>query len=70
MKEAEILNSLRTENDAFKKLAEEHRKLEKSLADIDNKKHLTPEEEISRKKIQKQKLQFKDQMAEFVREYK
>ncbi len=70
MKEAEIIDNLRTENDAFKKLEEEHTRLEKSLADIDHKKYLTPEEEVSRKKIQKQKLQFKDQMAEFVREYK
>ncbi|MBL7032352.1 MAG: DUF465 domain-containing protein [Nitrospira sp.] len=70
MKEADVINSLRSENEEFKKIEEEHKKLEESLADIDKKKYLTPEDEMERKNIQKQKLQFKDQMAKIVRGYK
>ena len=70
MNEVEIINNLRTENHEFKKLEEEHKKLEDTLADIDKEKYLTAEKEIVRKKIQKQKLQFKDQMAKIVKAYK
>lgn len=70
MKETDIINNLRSENKDFKKLEVEHRKLEESLADIDKKKYLTAEEEMVRKNIQKQKLQFKDHMAKLVRGYK
>ena len=70
MKEADVINNLRNDNEEFKKIEEEHKKLEVSLADIDKKKYLTPEDEMLRKNIQKQKLQFKDQMAKLVRGYK
>jgi hypothetical protein len=70
MKEADVINNLRTENEEFKKIEEEHKKLEVTLAVIDKKKYLTPEDEMARKNIQKQKLQFKDQMATLVRGYK
>ena len=70
MKEADLINTLRNENEEFKKIQEEHKKLEVSLADIDKKKYLTPDDEMLRKNIQKQKLQFKDHMAKLVRGYK
>lgn len=70
MKEQEIVELLKKENEEFKKLSEEHRSLDSLLSEIDNKRYLTPEEEYERKKIQKQKLLKKDRMAELVREYK
>lgn len=70
MKESEIVEILRNESDEFKKIEEEHRKLEESLEEINKKKYLTADEEIEKKKIQKQKLQFKDRMAELIRAYK
>ena len=70
MKEHEIVEVLKKENEEFKKLSEEHRNLDGLLTEIDNKRYLTPEEELERKKIQKQKLLKKDRMAEIVREYK
>ena len=70
MDNTETIDNLRNENDEFRKLEDEHKRLEITLADIDKKKHLTAEEEIERKTIQKQKLQFKDKMAELVKEYK
>jgi uncharacterized protein len=70
VKEKEIVELLKKENDEFRKLSEEHRSLDMVLAEIDSKRFLTQDEEIERKRIQKQKLLKKDQMAAFVREYK
>lgn len=70
MKENEIVEFLKKENDEFKKLSEEHRDLDGLLSEIDSKRYLTAEEEVERKRIQKQKLLRKDRMAELVREYK
>ena len=70
MKEREIVEFLKKENDEFKKLSEEHRSLDVLLAEIDSKRYLTSEEEVERKKLQKQKLLKKDRMAELVRAYK
>jgi uncharacterized protein len=70
LKEREIVEFLKKENDEFKKLSEEHRSLDVLLAEIDSKRFLTSEEEVERKKLQKQKLLKKDRMAELVRDYK
>ena len=70
MKENEIVELLKNEDEEFRKLSEEHRSLDVLLAEMDGKRYLTPEEEFERKKIQKQKLLKKDRMAELVREYK
>jgi uncharacterized protein YdcH (DUF465 family) len=69
LKEQEIVEFLKKENEEFRKLNEEHRDLDGLLVEIDSKRYLTPEEEIERKRIQKQKLLKKDRMAELVREY-
>ena len=58
MKESEIAELLRKENEEFRKLTEEHRSLDGLLSEIDS------------KRIQKQKLLKKDRMAELVREYR
>ena len=70
MKEQEVVERLKKENEEFKRLSEEHRNLDGLLAEIDSKRYLTPEEEVERKKIQKQKLLKKDRMAELIRKYK
>ncbi len=70
MKEQEVIESLAKANEEFRKLVEEHHNLEGMLAEIDRKVYLTPEEEIERKKIQKQKLIKKDRMAELIRDFK
>ena len=69
MKKEEIISTLRNESEEYKKLEEEHKKLEVSLDEMNKKKYLSPDEEIEKKKIQKQKLQFKDRMAHLVRAY-
>ncbi|MBI4682471.1 MAG: DUF465 domain-containing protein [Nitrospirae bacterium] len=70
MKEEETMSVLRNENDDFKRLEEEHKKLELSLDEMLKKKYLTPDEEVEKKKIQKQKLQYKDRMAQIIRDFK
>jgi len=70
LKEQEIVELLKKESDEFRKLSEEHRSLDTILAEIDNKRYLTAEEEVERKKIQKQKLMKKDRMAAIVRDFK
>jgi uncharacterized protein YdcH (DUF465 family) len=70
LKEREIVEFLKKENEEFRRLNEEHRNLDELLGEIDDRKYLTPEEEVERKKIQKQKLLKKDRMAELVRQYK
>ena len=70
MKEAEVIDSLRNENDEYKKIEEEHRKLNQYLDEMSKKKYLSSEEEIEKKKLQKQKLQYKDKLAQIIREYK
>lgn len=70
MKEQEIIESLKQGNEEFRKVFEEHHALDGVLAEIDKKVYLTPEEEIERKKLQKQKLSKKDKMAEMVRDFK
>ena len=66
MKDTEVISILRNESDEYKKLEEEHKRLELTLDEITKKKHLTSEEEVEKKQIQKQKLQFKDRMAQLV----
>jgi uncharacterized protein YdcH (DUF465 family) len=70
LKEQEIAEVLKRENEEFRRLIEEHRNLEGLLSEFNSKRYLTPEEELERKRIQKQKLLKKDRMAELIRDYK
>ncbi|MBI4684029.1 MAG: DUF465 domain-containing protein [Nitrospirae bacterium] len=68
--EQEIAEILSRESEEYKKLGEEHKNLEIMLTEIDRKLHLTTEEEVERKRIQKLKLLKKDRMAEIIRDYR
>ena len=70
MKEKEIIEKLLKENEEFRKVSEEHHQLDGVLTEIDRKVYLTPEEEVERKKLQKQKLHKKDLLAEMIRDYR
>lgn len=70
MKEEEIIEILKRENEEFRKLYEEHRHLDSLLDEMNKKAYLTPEEEIEKKRMQKEKLYKKDKMAEMIRQYK
>ncbi len=70
MKEHEIIEKMLRDNEEFRKINDEHHQLDILLTEIDKKVYLTPEEEIERKKMQKQKLLKKDIMAEMIRQFK
>lgn len=70
MKEQEIMAKLSQENEEFRKVSDEHHHLDIQLIEVDKKVYLTPEEDLERKKLAKQKLYLKDKMAEMVRDYK
>jgi uncharacterized protein YdcH (DUF465 family) len=70
MKEAEIVEILKGENEEFKRLYQEHRELDNRITEFNKKPHLSTEEEVEKKRIQKEKLYKKDKMAEFIRQYK
>jgi len=70
MREEEIIEILKKENEEFRKLYEEHRQLDALLDEINKKHYLTAEEEIEKKRMQKEKLYKKDKMAEIIRQYK
>lgn len=67
MNDREAVEVLRNDSEEFRVLETEHLALERALDEMNKRKHLTPEEELERKTIQKQKLAKKDKMAELVR---
>ncbi len=70
MREQEIMAKLSEEDEEFRKVSDEHHQLDLHLIEVDKKIYLTPEEDLERKKMAKQKLYLKDKMAEMVRAYK
>jgi uncharacterized protein YdcH (DUF465 family) len=65
-----IIDALREHNEDFRRLEQEHIELEGILERFNEKKHLTTEEEVERKTIQKKKLLGKDRMEAMIREYR
>ena len=61
-KEELLKQRLMEEDPEFKKLVDEHIKFEAILAQFNERTHLTPAEEVERKRIQKLKLSGKDRM--------
>jgi hypothetical protein len=66
--EEPVVKKLLAENEAFQRLLARHLRYEQQLADLDRVHHLTPEQELERRTIQKLKLAGKDEMASMVRE--
>ena len=70
MTDEEIVEALKKVNDDFKKLCQEHKELNTQLDELNKKHYLSSEEEIEKKRMQKEKLYKKDKIAELVRDYK
>ena len=66
----ELIRSLLDRDQELRQFYEEHLELEKQLASLQHKHHLTPEEELERKRIQKTKLAGKDRMMEILGRYR
>lgn len=65
----DLLEKVKTSNNEFRKLYDEHLTLKSRVEELNKMKFLTPQQEIEKKTIQKKKLQQKDRMNEIVGEY-
>ena len=70
LKEENVIEKAKKDNEEFRKLYEEHRELERRLEEFNKKRFLVSDEEIEKKRIQKIKLYGKDRMEEILRNYK
>lgn len=68
--ESDVIDYLTRENEEYKTLQEEHRRLEEALSEILKKRHQTTADEIEKTRIKKEKLIKKDKMAEIIRKHK
>ena len=60
---------LKRENDEFARIYRKHRELDEKVLVLEERRYLTPDEEIQEKKMKKDKLRLKDKMAEMIKEY-
>jgi uncharacterized protein len=65
-KDEELIKTLLDRDPELRQFYEEHVTLERQLADFQGRSHLTPEEEVEKKRIQKLKLAGKDRMMEIL----
>jgi uncharacterized protein YdcH (DUF465 family) len=70
LKDEQTIVSLLDKDPELRKFYEEHREFERKLADFQHKHHLTPDEEVEMKKIQKLKLAGKDRIMEILGRYR
>ena len=70
MREEDVVEALKRENEEFRRIYQEHRELDNQLLEFNKKLYLTPEEEAEMHRIKKEKLYKKDKIAELIREYK
>jgi uncharacterized protein YdcH (DUF465 family) len=69
-REEEFIVSLLDKDPELKKYYEEHQELEKKLHEYQNKIHLTPQEEVEKKRLQKLKLLGKDKIMGILERHK
>lgn len=65
-----VARVLLEENEAFRREMESHRRYEKVLEEYARRPHLSAEDEIEKKKVQKLKLAVKDRMARMILAYR
>ena len=65
----DLLEKVQKENKEFRGLYQEHTTLKNKVVALNKKKILTPEQEVEKKKHQKQKLSLKDRMERILSEY-
>ena len=65
----DLLEKVQKENTEFRGLYQEHTTLKSMVEALNKKKILTPEQEVEKKKHQKQKLSLKDRMEKILSEY-
>jgi uncharacterized protein YdcH (DUF465 family) len=70
LRDEQAIVSLLDRDPELKKFYDEHQELEKKLSVYQHKHHLSPEEELEMKRIQKLKLVGKDRMMEIIGKYR
>ena len=65
-----IADVLRQSSVEFRQLEESHHRLDAELAELQKRHVLTPQEELQKRQLQKEKLAKKDKMAELMRLYR
>jgi len=65
----DLLEKVQKENKEFRGLYEEHTTLKSKVEALNKMKIITPEQEVEKKKHQKQKLSLKDRMEKILAEY-
>ncbi len=68
--EEQIAENLRASNAEYRELEESHHRLDLELQQLLKHHVLTPQEEILKKQLQKEKLGKKDRMAALIREHR
>jgi len=68
--DARIGELLRESSTEYRELEDTHHRLDAELAELQKRHVLTPQEELVKKQIQKEKLAKKDKMAELIRLYR
>ncbi len=66
----QLIGTLLDKDPELKRYYEEHVQLEKTLAQMNHRAHLSPDEEIERKRLQKLKLAGKDRIMEILNKYR
>ncbi len=69
-REDELIQRLLTESEEFRKAKQAHSDLAKQLEEMENRHHLTPQDEIEIKILKKKKLAYKDQMEKILMQYR
>jgi uncharacterized protein YdcH (DUF465 family) len=65
-----VVRVLCKEDEGFRRAMETHQRYERILEEFNRRPHLTSDEEMERKKIQKLKLAGKDRMARMIMAYR
>ncbi len=64
-----FVERMKRESEEFSNLQQIHKQLEKKVSKLNKRKTLTPQEEMEKKQLQKEKLVTKDQMETLIRRY-
>ncbi len=68
--ESVIVERLHESSHEFRELEDAHHRLDAELEQLKRRHVLTPQEEVTKKQLQKEKLAKKDKMAELIRQYR
>ncbi|MBD3306681.1 DUF465 domain-containing protein [candidate division KSB3 bacterium] len=60
---------LKNESEDFARIYRKHRELDKKILELEERRFLTPDEELQEKRMKKDKLRLKDKMAEMIKAY-